>query len=38
MKIYTTAPLEDPSEAKTVFPRLKEIGYGSYTGQTTDRG
>lgn len=27
MKVYTTAPLEDPREARRVFPRLEEIGY-----------
>jgi probable F420-dependent oxidoreductase len=27
MKVYTTAPLEDPRDAKTLFPRLEEIGY-----------
>ncbi|MFP6639539.1 MAG: TIGR03617 family F420-dependent LLM class oxidoreductase [Myxococcota bacterium] len=27
MKVYTTAPLEDPGEARTLFPRLEEIGY-----------
>jgi probable F420-dependent oxidoreductase len=27
VKVYTTAPLEDPREARRVFPRLEEIGY-----------
>lgn len=27
MRIYTTAPLEDPRAARTLFPRLEEIGY-----------
>ena len=27
MKIYTTAPLEDPRDARTVFRELEEIGY-----------
>jgi probable F420-dependent oxidoreductase len=27
MKIYTTAPLEDPRDARTDFRRLEEIGY-----------
>jgi probable F420-dependent oxidoreductase len=27
MKIYTTAPLEDPRDARATFPRLEEIGY-----------
>lgn len=27
MKIFTTAPLEDPREARTLYPRLEEIGY-----------
>jgi probable F420-dependent oxidoreductase len=27
MKIYTTAPLEDPREAQAIFRRLEEIGY-----------
>jgi len=27
MKIYTTAPLEDPREAKQAFRQLEEIGY-----------
>jgi len=27
MKIYTTAPLEDPRQAREIFPRLEEIGY-----------
>ncbi len=32
MKVYTTAPLEDPRDARTVFPRLEEIGYdGAFT-------
>jgi probable F420-dependent oxidoreductase len=32
MKVYTTAPLEDPRDAKTCFPRLEEIGYdGAFT-------
>jgi probable F420-dependent oxidoreductase len=32
MKIYTTAPLEDPREARMAFPRLEEIGYdGAFT-------
>jgi probable F420-dependent oxidoreductase len=32
MKIYTTAPLEDPRDAREIFPRLEEIGYdGGFT-------
>jgi probable F420-dependent oxidoreductase len=32
MKVYTTAPLEDPRDARDVFPRLEEIGYdGAFT-------
>jgi probable F420-dependent oxidoreductase len=32
MKVYTTAPLEDPRDARSVFPRLEEIGYdGGFT-------
>jgi probable F420-dependent oxidoreductase len=27
MKIYTTAPMEDPRDARTRFSRLEEIGY-----------
>jgi len=27
MKIYTTAPLEDPREARTLYRDLEEIGY-----------
>jgi probable F420-dependent oxidoreductase len=27
MKVYTTAPLEDPRDARTIFRRLEEIGY-----------
>ena len=27
MQIFTTAPLEDPRDARTLFPRLEEIGY-----------
>lgn len=27
MKVYTTAPLEDPRDAGSLFPRLEEIGY-----------
>lgn len=27
MKIYTTAPLEDPRDARTLFPQLERIGY-----------
>ena len=27
MKIYTTAPMEDPRDARTTFARLEEIGY-----------
>ena len=27
MKIYTTAPLEDPRDARTLFPQLEAIGY-----------
>ena len=27
MKIYTTAPLEDPREARTIYKKLEEIGY-----------
>ncbi len=32
MKVYTTAPLEDPRDVRGVFPRLEEIGYdGAFT-------
>jgi probable F420-dependent oxidoreductase len=32
MKVYTTAPLEDPREVRTSFRRLEEIGYdGGFT-------
>jgi probable F420-dependent oxidoreductase len=32
MKVYTTAPLEDPREVRSLFPRLEEIGYdGGFT-------
>jgi probable F420-dependent oxidoreductase len=27
MKIYTTAPLEDPRKARSLYPELEEIGY-----------
>jgi probable F420-dependent oxidoreductase len=27
VKVYTTAPLEDPRDARSLFPRLEEIGY-----------
>ena len=27
MKVYTTAPLEDPRDARRVYPKLEEIGY-----------
>jgi len=27
MKIYTTAPLEDPRESRRIFPELEEVGY-----------
>ncbi len=27
MKIYTTAPLEDPRDARAAFSRLEEMGY-----------
>ena len=27
MRVYTTAPMEDPRDARRVFPRLEEIGY-----------
>ncbi|MGI9591350.1 MAG: TIGR03617 family F420-dependent LLM class oxidoreductase [Myxococcota bacterium] len=27
MKVYTTSPLEDPRDARQLFPRLEEIGY-----------
>ena len=27
MQVYTTAPLEDPRDARTVYPHLEEIGY-----------
>ncbi|HLS79981.1 MAG TPA: TIGR03617 family F420-dependent LLM class oxidoreductase [Steroidobacter sp.] len=27
MKIYTTAPLEDPRQARTIYPDLEKIGY-----------
>lgn len=27
MKVYATAPLEDPRDARALFPRLEEIGY-----------
>ncbi len=32
MKVYTTAPLEDPRDARSSFPHLEEIGYdGAFT-------
>lgn len=32
MRIYTTAPLEDPREVRRTFPRLETIGYdGAFT-------
>jgi len=32
MKVYTTAPLEDPRDGRSVFARLEEIGYdGGFT-------
>lgn len=32
MLVYTTAPLEDPRDAGTTFPKLEEIGYdGAFT-------
>ncbi len=32
MKVYTTAPLEDPRDAGATFSRLEEIGYdGGFT-------
>ena len=27
MRVYTTAPMEDPRDARRIFPRLEEIGY-----------
>ena len=27
MKVYTTAPMEDPRDARRLFPRFEEIGY-----------
>ena len=27
MKIYTTAPLEDPRKARTLYKELEDIGY-----------
>jgi len=27
MKVYTTAPLEDPRSARTIYRRLEEVGY-----------
>jgi probable F420-dependent oxidoreductase len=27
MQVYTTAPLEDPRDARTLYPHLEEIGY-----------
>jgi hypothetical protein len=27
VRVYTTAPMEDPRDARRVFPRLEEIGY-----------
>ena len=27
MRVYTTAPMEDPRDARSVFPRLEAIGY-----------
>ncbi len=27
MRIYTTAPMEDPRDARATFPRLEEVGY-----------
>jgi hypothetical protein len=32
MKIYTTAPLEDPRKARTLFPSLEDIGYDGAFG------
>ncbi len=29
MKIYTTAPLEDPRQARTIYPELEHIGCAS---------
>jgi probable F420-dependent oxidoreductase len=32
VKVYTTAPLEDPRDAREIFPRLEAIGYdGGFT-------
>ncbi len=32
MKVYTTAPLEDPRDVRATFRRLEEIGYdGAFT-------
>jgi probable F420-dependent oxidoreductase len=32
MKVFTTAPLEDPRDARTLFSQLEEIGYdGAYS-------
>lgn len=32
MKVYTTAPLEDPRDARAAFSRLEEVGYdGAFT-------
>jgi alkanesulfonate monooxygenase SsuD/methylene tetrahydromethanopterin reductase-like flavin-dependent oxidoreductase (luciferase family) len=28
VKVYTTAPLEDPRDARTIYPELEAIGYG----------
>ena len=27
MRVYTTAPMEDPRDARRTFARLEEIGY-----------
>ena len=27
MRVYTTAPMEDPRDARTLFPRFERIGY-----------
>ncbi len=36
MKVYTTAPLEDPRDARAAFARLEEIGYdGGFTFEAT---
>ena len=38
MQVYTTAPLEDPRDARTLYPQLEEIGYdGAFSFEATGR-